>query len=182
MAQTSAKPLKVSELTSQEAWESFILYNQQNNSYVMQAGPRDCKAPASKVFATLTDSSTWKDWSSFVPKIEVEPPSEMQSNGKESSGTLEPGAKLHFGVVMNPEKPKSFMPSHLIVDKTCVPKEKGEAYYVTWSTIGMPHWLHFGQRVWKIEDLDDGASRLTTYEFQRGPMVWPIKFLYIVPN
>ena len=172
MTQVQPGPVTVSDLTSQEAWKSFISWNAQNSSFTPKGGPVICNAPASKVFATVTDSSTYKLWSSFIPKVEIEP------SDASTPTLIKPGTKIHFSVVMNPKKPQSFTPTDLLADGILEPTRPGETYYITWRATGFPQWLLFARRFWEIEDLEGGGSRVSTYEFQRGPLAAIVKMMY----
>ncbi|KAH6616695.1 hypothetical protein C7974DRAFT_416812 [Boeremia exigua] len=135
-------------------------------------GSARINAPASFVFATLLDTSTYPKWCTFVPKVVIsELPSSVArdpSDGAESkSAELRLGTKFTFFAVMgNPGSKQT--PTHLIISDVSTPSEPSS--YIPSATLeASPIYttdLSNVYRVaWKGDKIDFFAKGLTTERF-----------------
>ena len=139
-------------------------------------------APASHVFKVLLDTSSWPEWNSFCPQVDVTP----ASSSSNSEG-LDVGAIMNLHVRMTPSsglrqqkvsvtelRRSQAEESNALDDASGMP-----CYTVSWQVEGMPQWLLRGFRTSEVKGSEDGEeSEFRTWEFQAGPLARVVKLIY----
>lgn len=163
-------------------------------------------APSSKVWAALTDTSTWPTWNSFVPRVTIRsqpdtpahqaptdpegPTQQQQAQAEPSTSTalspiLQKGTKMTFHVRMDPTstKPQASRDVGLVVTEFQPPNpETRAAGRIVWAADyeaagSMPRSLLAAERVHEVVDAE-GGTEVRNWEAQAGWAVYAVKWLY----
>ena len=162
-------------------------------------GPTTVDAPASLVYETLSDVSTWSQWNSLVPKCDilsrpsVESASPIESDRSREDTILSVGALIRFHVAMG------FVPVRVfyVVNKMSSPPKKDDntkaksteptslpakdMYIINWRNAPtrqswVPSWLIRFERTHEIRILDEGSCEVETWDCQAGPSAYFVKW------
>ncbi|KAJ5884941.1 hypothetical protein N7495_009451 [Penicillium taxi] len=149
-------------------------------------------APSHRVWATLTDTSTWPNWNSFVPRVTIRSQpktSTEETEGNSLSPILQPGTKVTFHVRMDPTstKAQAARDVHLVVTECVKPS-------VVNNTVGTIVWISdfevpgamgpsllTAERVHELTDaISEGVSgtEVRNWEAQVGWLVYIVKALF----
>jgi hypothetical protein len=155
-------------------------------------------APSSKVWATLTDTSTWPSWNSFVPRVTIRSqPDSPVDNGNNDTSTLSPvlqlGTRVTFHVRMDPtsSQPQAAADTHLVITEYVPPDAaKGTLGRICWKmdfdapgTMGPS--LLTAERVHELKDVEitEGenvlrGTEVRNWECQVGWLVYVVRWMY----
>ena len=139
--------------------------------YAGTGGPTKCSASAAAVFATLANTSTWSEWQTVLPKVDIV--SQPEGTPEAQKAVLHHGTFLTLYLHLKPDQPPRTAPGRF-VDGIKLPEKPGDSYYLTWAA--PPTWTHNGRRVWVIEDLGKKGSIIKTVDYQTGPMAYVVSF------
>ncbi|KAJ5780535.1 hypothetical protein N7457_005695 [Penicillium paradoxum] len=166
------------------------------------------KAPSTKVWAVLTDTSTWPSWNSFVPRVTIrsqptpsptptsapdptpaststQPPNTNQTTTL--SPILQKGTRLTFHVRMDPTststKPQAATDVQLLVTECRPPNaETGEAGRIVWaSDTDAPGAMAPSLlTAERVHELTDveGGTEVRNWEAQVGWLVYVVRWMY----
>ncbi|KAJ5357565.1 hypothetical protein N7541_004723 [Penicillium brevicompactum] len=158
-------------------------------------------APSPKVWAVLTDTSTWPTWNSFVPHVTIRsqpteptptksahPPSQSNAPTTNSlSPILQKGTRFTFHVRMDPtstsEKPQPATDVHLLISEFSPPNpETGSVGRIVWTGDydapgTMSRSLLMAERVHEIMDVE-GGTEVRNWEAQVGWVVFMVRMMY----
>ncbi|KAF2088731.1 hypothetical protein K490DRAFT_38798 [Saccharata proteae CBS 121410] len=142
-------------------------------------------APGEKVFALLTDFSTWPSWNSFIPAARVLA-SDQSSNDVNSETHLKVGHRMHFDVCMPffgqlRKVPGGSIEKVTVVETPTSPTNAEQGTWrVSWDQDGLPLFLLRTVRVNEVTELrtEDGTVQCTyrTYMTFDGPFAWFVKY------
>ncbi|KAJ5396678.1 hypothetical protein N7509_004791 [Penicillium cosmopolitanum] len=153
---------------------------------------------------SLTDTSTWPSWNSFVPRVTIrsqpDTPTSTSADTDPNTSTTAPaplspilqkGTKVTFHVRMDPNstKPQPATDAGLIVTEYEAPNaETGTAGRIVWASDfeaagTMPPSLLTAERVHEIKDVkaeEGGVSgtEVRNWELQVGWLVYVVKWMY----
>jgi hypothetical protein len=155
-------------------------------------------APSSKVWAALTDTSTWPSWNSFVPRVTIRSqPDTPSDNEHTDTSTLSPvlqlGTRLTFHVRMDPtsSQPQAATDVHLVITEYVPPDAaKGTTGRICWASDfdargTMSPSLLKAERVHELKDVEitEGenvlrGTEVRNWECQVGWLVYVVKWMY----
>ncbi|PSK42728.1 hypothetical protein B9Z65_5650 [Elsinoe australis] len=132
-------------------------------------------APASKIYNTLLESTTWPSWSSFVPHVSIS----SQPPGTDPSSTrLVVGTAMNFTVHMSP-KMKTKSPEEVNI-VSAAPRDEdppGTKYTICWVGRMMPGVVLRAERVNEIVKTEDpGRCEYKTWETFAGVAAYAVKW------
>ncbi|OGE54545.1 hypothetical protein PENARI_c006G10767 [Penicillium arizonense] len=141
-------------------------------------------APAAKVWSTLTDTSTWPAWNSFVPRVTIrsQPSNTTTPNDitNDPSPTLQKGTRFIFHVRMDPTststKPQAATDVYGLVTECAAPNaETGDIGRIVWTVDpdapgAMPQSLLKAERVHEVTAVE-GGTEVRNWEAQVGWLV-----------
>ncbi|CAG8083052.1 unnamed protein product [Penicillium olsonii] len=143
-------------------------------------------APSPKVWAALTDTSTWPTWNSFVPRVTIRSQPNAPSQSP-LSPILQQGTKFTFHVRMDPtstsEKPQPATDVHLLITECTAPDpETGAVGRIVWTGDyeapgTMSRSLLLAERVHEIRDVE-GGTEVRNWEAQVGWVVFVVRMMY----
>lgn len=155
-------------------------------------------APSPKVWAALTDTSTWPKWNSFVPRVTIrsqpdspahQGPTDQAEPSTATTTTLSPvlqkGTKMTFHVRMDPAstKPQASRDVALVVTEFDPPNpETHSAGRIVWvadyeAAGAMPRSLLAAERVHEVVSVE-GGTEVRNWEAQVGWAVYAVKWMY----
>lgn len=155
-------------------------------------------APSSKVWAALTDTSTWPSWNSFVPRVTIRSqPDTRSDNDHNDTSTLSPvlqlGTRLTFHVRMDPDSSQRQAATdiHLVITEYVPPDAaKGTTGRICWALDfdvrgAMGPSLLKAERVHELKDVEitEGenvlrGTEVRNWECQAGWLVYVVKWMY----
>ncbi|CAL5869276.1 uncharacterized protein PFLUO_LOCUS3504 [Penicillium psychrofluorescens] len=155
-------------------------------------------APSSKIWAALTDTSTWPSWNSFIPRVTIRSqPDTPLDNDNNNPSTLSPvlqlGTRLTFHVCMDPtsSQPQVATLAHHVITEFVPPDAaKGTTGRICWAsdfdvpgTMGPS--LLTAERVHELKDVEitEGENVLRGTEVrnwtcQVGWLVYVVRWMY----
>ncbi|KAJ6588729.1 hypothetical protein B0H19DRAFT_217107 [Mycena capillaripes] len=137
-------------------------------------------APPEKVFALLTDRSTWPVWNAFIPRADLVSPG--PNSAALDDGKIQVGKKLHFHVKARVFGALRTVPggSGEEVNVLSTPDDAGGErgiWRVGWKAVDMPEWLFRAQRMNEVLAEDGGGCTYRTVETFDGPLAYLVKVL-----
>ncbi|OQE29615.1 hypothetical protein PENSTE_c002G09487 [Penicillium steckii] len=143
-------------------------------------------APSNRVWEVLTNTSTWPNWNSFVPRVTiVSQPDSSPSTTEPLSPMLQKGTRVTFHVRMDPTstKPQAATDAGLVVTEYEAPNpQTGTAGRIVWAsdfdapgTMGPS--LLTAEREHEVKDVE-GGTEVRNWELQVGWMVYLVKIMY----
>lgn len=141
-------------------------------------------ASSARVWAALTDTSTWPDWNSFVPRVTIRSQPD-QDESTPLSPVLQIGTKVTFHVRMDPDstKPQAATDAQLVVTEYVAPNAgTGTTGRIVWvgdydAPGSMSRSLLTAERVHEVTDVE-GGTEVRNWECQVGWMVYVVKWMY----
>jgi len=135
--------------------------------YITSSLPINC--PPSHAYHVLRDYSTWPEWNSFCPKVDVK--SDKQSK------LLVPGMKLTLHVKMDPKSPALRAQTEEVTEAS---DENAEGVLrVSWSQGTMPQFLLRSLRVNELHPGNDPQScEYRTWITMAGPTAYIVKKMF----
>ena len=132
-------------------------------------------ASAATIYNAIVDTSTWPEWNTFVPGVEI---TSQPSAASSSSPIITNGTEMKFTVHMSsyfhttsPEKGDPVPPP---------PQpgaQPGTKYVIGWVSMG-PSWQVRAQRINEIvTTADPSVCEYNTYETFGGPMATVVKMM-----
>ncbi|KAJ5668124.1 uncharacterized protein N7477_006694 [Penicillium maclennaniae] len=142
-------------------------------------------APSSKVWSALTNTSTWPNWNSFVPRVTIRSHPGSESSDLPLSPILQNGTRMIFHVRMDPSssKPQAATDVNLIVTEFVEPNvENYTPGRIVWASDfdapgTMARSLLNAERVHEIRDVE-GGTEVRNWECQVGWVVYAVKWMY----
>ncbi|OOQ81782.1 hypothetical protein PEBR_43158 [Penicillium brasilianum] len=151
-------------------------------------------APSTRVWEALTDTSTWPEWNTFVPRATIrEQPDSQGSDPAALSPLLRKGTRVTFHVRMDPTatKPQAANDVFLLVTEYSAPnpetKTPGRIVWVVDREApgAMSPSLLNAERVHEITDVEIGegenavkGTEVRNWELQNGWLVYVVKWMY----
>ena len=157
-------------------------------------------APASLVFSTLLDTSTYPKWNTWCPRVTVRSqPDDVPSSTSSSlvSPVLQRDTRFIFHVVMDATKPEKFTDTSLRVTDMSTPEKWSDyvptalledssfmadlsrVYRVAWTTEGVfMARVMKGERFHEIIVLGEGECEVRTWECLGGVLARLVKWTY----
>ncbi|OCL04653.1 hypothetical protein AOQ84DRAFT_112736 [Glonium stellatum] len=153
------------------------------------------QAPPVEVFTLLTDLSTWPDWNSFVPSVDIVEPSEgatvhptLSTETSESAKQRKPiqiGQRLRLHSITGTQKNATIervtileTPPTAISDLPQSFSNTSRIYRVGWDLESYPRLLLRVSRINEVEEVEgeNGVESLyrTKADFN-GPLAWGVK-------
>ncbi|KAJ6588730.1 hypothetical protein B0H19DRAFT_216925 [Mycena capillaripes] len=137
-------------------------------------------APSEKVFALLTDCSTWPVWNTFIPRADLVSPA--PNSVAPDDGKIQVGQKLHFHVKARVFGALRTVPGGggIEVNTLSTPDDAGGErgiWRVGWKGADMPEWLFRAQRMNEVLAEDGGGCTYRTTETFDGPLAYLVKVL-----
>ena len=159
----------------------------------IHAGPTVIKAPASLVFETLSDVSTWPKWNSFVPKCDITSRPQRPAGSADwatSNSKLNVGDIIRFHVAVGVPVRVTYVVNKVTMPYDSVdlsgassklPNSK-DMYTVNWKNPPfiqscIPSCLIRFERTLEIRILDAGSCEVETWDCQAGPSAYLVKWL-----
>ena len=159
----------------------------------MHSGRTVIKAPASLVFDTLTDVSTWPKWNPFVPKCDIISRPHQRAGsagGVAPDSTLRVGDIIRFHVAIGVPVRVTYVVNkittpHDALDPSATSLESPNAknmYTINWKNPSffrswVPSWLIRFERTHEVRILNAGACEVETWDCQAGPSAYLVKWL-----
>ncbi|KAJ5766907.1 uncharacterized protein N7511_004523 [Penicillium nucicola] len=148
-------------------------------------------APAAKVWETLTNTSTWPAWNSFVPRVTIRSQPSNTTNATNDTTDLSPvfqkDTRFILHVRMDPtstsEKPQASTDVYGRVTESTAPNaETGENGRIVWGVdpdapgAYSPSMLK-AERVHEVTAVE-GGTEVRNWEAQTGWLVYIVKVMY----
>ena len=153
-------------------------------------------APASTVFANILDTSTYLQWSSFVPKVSIH---SQPSSVDRASKILHKDTLFTFHVILDQKKPDKESPTKLRITDISTPDEQsdyvprdvledpqsgyesnlGKVYRVAWK--GEGGYQARGLRTERFHEvivLGENECEVRTWELMGGLIARTVKWMY----
>ncbi|GME24710.1 hypothetical protein B0H19DRAFT_217107 [Neofusicoccum parvum] len=137
-------------------------------------------AAPEKVFALLTDRSTWPVWNTFIPLADLVSPAPISASPDD--GKIQVGQKLHFHVRAKVFGKLRAVPGgsgeevNILSTPADAAGERG-IWRVGWKAADMPAWLFRAQRVNEVLAEEGGGCTYRTDETFDGPLAYLVKVL-----
>jgi len=139
-------------------------------------------APSTQIWAALTNTSTWPDWNSFVPRVTIRSQPDQNST---LSPILQTGTKVTFHVRMDPTstKPQAATDVSLVITECVAPDtQTGIPGRIVWvadydAPGAMPRSLLTAERVHEVRDVE-GGTEVRNWECQVGWLAYMVKWMY----
>ncbi|KAF2102757.1 hypothetical protein NA57DRAFT_52310 [Rhizodiscina lignyota] len=134
------------------------------------------------VFEFLTDTSTWPEWNTYIPRLEYLERAGSAKGGSSAthvnkSSKMKEGDKIRFFASLpgsSPSSKRSEAPSDIVVNEVSIPEE-GKLYCAVWSCI--PSLLHPPCRQYnEIVAVSEDECEYRSYEEFHGIRAWLVKF------
>ncbi|KAI2786363.1 hypothetical protein POX_g08747 [Penicillium oxalicum] len=150
-------------------------------------------APSTRIWDILTDTSTWPEWNTFVPRVTIRSHPDTEAEDTETlSPRLRKGTRMTFHVHMNPTstKPQTARDTQLVVTEFVVPdpstKTPGRIVWVADADApgGFMPSLLYAERVHEIVDVDGhgegvgSRAEVRNWELQTGYLVYLVKWMF----
>ena len=175
--------------TTSEPQRTYTVPSIPSPVVTIHAGPTVVKAPASVVFETLSDVSTWSKWNTFVPKCDIIARSQNLA-GSEDETTSDPklsvGDIIRFHVAIGVPVRVTYVVNkvtrpHDPVKLSGSPSAK-DMYTINWKNPSFTQswilsWLIRFERTHEIRILDEGSCEVETWDCQAGPSAYMVKWL-----
>ncbi|KAF5354590.1 hypothetical protein D9758_011215 [Tetrapyrgos nigripes] len=132
-------------------------------------------APPEKVWSTLLDFKSYREWNPFVRHQVLTDAS--RNPLPESSQEPSPGKYVYMNPVhLPPQMDKPSLPWQKNSTLVVITYLNHETRRVAWRTASFPRFLLDAERWQTVSVGDDGKTRYETYEVFRGPLAYVVNF------
>jgi hypothetical protein len=172
-----------------ESFSSQYHHVHPSAAFLTLPGPNlTINCPASFVLKTLSDTSTWPSWNSFVPKCEIlsnisDSTATNIDTSESVSSVLREGDIVAFNVAMDPSKPFKISRRDIhLIHKASKPDDgKKEEYFIGWIDAPKKHGgfspsLMKFEHLWRITKTGDEYCEVEHWNLLAGWLSYPTKW------